>query len=112
MEETYIKNHLYKNVNSSSYIDNHVFNKKTKFIIYYNNSPYFVVDTIEQANDYINKTIQDLYSDMCHTNFQLYDNLQIIHCDNGAEIIENNPFYIFNYDNSIISLKFLEVNSI
>ena len=49
---------------------------------------------------------------MNHNNFKLYENLQIIYSDNGAEIIENNPFYIFNYDNSLISLKYIEVNSI
>ena len=110
MEETY-KNNLYKNVNSSSYINKNLL-KKTKFIIYYNNSPYFVTNTIEQANDYIEKTIKEFYNEMIHTNFELYENLQIIYSDYGAEIIENNPFYIFNYDNSLISLKFLEVNSI
>ena len=112
MVETYCKNDSYKNVNSSSYKNKNLLNNNKKFVIYYNGNPYFVADNIEQAINYIDTTIKELYDDMNHNNFKLYENLQIIYSDNGAEIIENNPFYIFNYDNSLISLKYIEVNSI
>ena len=90
-------------------------NSEFKYLIMYNNNPHLIIsnekDLDEYMEDHINHIFNNIYLND-YVNNTYYNKPKIVKTEIGYDIIENNPFSITNYDNTVASLTYKKVNSI